>query len=115
MKPIPLQKYFIDYRVLDPELKPAAVRNSKEPILEFAAAGYDADGTMLNGVLNEAFASKGTAPAGENSGIFRGEQEIDLPPGATWLRVAVRDGLTDRTGTIEVTLPLKSGSPNDSQ
>jgi VWFA-related protein len=116
MPPIPLQKFMIDYRVIDPELKRIAAQSGKQPTLEFAAAAYDADGRMVNGTLDRATANA-PAPGQKEAAFFQVAQEIELPLGAAWLRIAVRDTLTDRSGTLEIHLPLKpepasrAGSP----
>jgi VWFA-related protein len=101
-----LQKYFIDYRVIDAKLKSTAAQSGKEPMLEFAAAGYDAQGRMVNGIINDATAAA-PKPGEKEAAMFRVEQEIDLPLEAAWLRIAVRDTVTDRTGAIEIHLPLQ--------
>jgi hypothetical protein len=38
--------------------------------------------------------------------FFRVEQELEVPVGAASLRLAVRDVINDRTGAMEITLPL---------
>ncbi|HUX44230.1 MAG TPA: VWA domain-containing protein [Terracidiphilus sp.] len=112
-KAVKLQRYRIAYGVFDPLLKKLAVQQSRPASLEFAAAAYDADGKLLNSMLNEGLATL-PAEAGSKPGamprpgaLFHGEQELDVPPGAAWLRVAVRDRLSDRTGTLEIRLPLR--------
>ncbi len=107
LPPVKLQRYFIDYQVIDPMLKSSAARAGHPPTLEFAAAGYDSDGLMLNGIANDAVADAGPSTDPKQAGLFRVEQEFYLPPEAVWLRVAVRDIATDRTGTVEIRLPLK--------
>ena len=77
-------------------------------MLEFAAAAYDADGRLLNSMLNQGQAATGTDASGKAGGIFHAQQELEVPPGAAWLRLAVRDVLNNRTGTMEVKLPLRS-------
>jgi VWFA-related protein len=111
LKPLPLvrlQKYRIDYGVIDPELRRLASIPGTQPTIEFAVAAFNAEGLILNCVLNE-----GT-PAGGNNGkaapLFRAEQELEVPEGAAYIRVAVRDMTTNRTGTLEATLPLKPES-----
>ncbi len=52
LAPIDLQKYVIDYRVTDLALKGQA-QNGKTPSFEFAAAAFDADSRMLNGIVND--------------------------------------------------------------
>lgn len=102
--PIPLQRYTIDYLVLDQQ---ATSRNGQ--VLEFAACAYDGDGKMLNGISQNAVRVQ-TAPSGKKGDppLFRAEQTLEVPTTARWLRVAVRDVATDRIGTIELRLPLAS-------
>jgi hypothetical protein len=97
----------IGYGIFDPQLKALAARGGKTATLEFAAAAYDADGRLLNSMLNDGLATAGDDEKGKSGALFHAEQELDVPPGAAWLRVAVRDKLNNRTGTLEVKLPLK--------
>ena len=76
--------------------------------LEFAAAAYDPDGRLLNSMLNEGQAPTGVKPGSKPGALFHAEQELEVPPGAAWIRLAVRDMLDNRTGTMEVQLPLKT-------
>ncbi len=101
--PIPLQKYTIDYLVLDRDAGPAG-----QQILEFAAAAYDAGGKLLNGLSQNAIRTDDRGHAGAKN-TFGAVQTLDVPTTATWLRVGVRDVRTDRIGTIEVPLPLDAG------
>jgi VWFA-related protein len=109
LEPVKLQKYRIDYGVIDPQLKSQAQQKGAQPILEFAAAAYDADGKLLNSELNDGTPAGAGKSDGKSSATFRAEQELNVPPGAASIRVAVRDKATNRTGTLEVTLPLKGG------
>jgi len=108
LTPVKLQKYAINYGVFDPQLKSLAAHGGKPAMLEFAAAAYDADGKLLNSMLNQGQAAAGPDASGKAGGIFHAEQELEVPPGAAWMRLAVRDVLNNRTGTMEVKLPLKS-------
>jgi len=110
LSPVKLQRYLIDYEVFDPHLKEMAARKEKPATLEFAAAAYDADGRLLNSILNEGLASGDIEPGGKSKSLFHGAQELDVPPGAAWIRLAVRNKLDNRTGTLEVRLPLKPDS-----
>jgi len=111
LSPVKLQKYRIDYRVIDSLLKSTAKEKRVPPVLEFAAAAYDADGRMLNSMLNEGVAAA-DAGADSNSGaLFNAIQELEVPPDAAWLRLAIRDKLNNRTGTLELPLPLKAEQP----
>jgi VWFA-related protein len=108
LTPVKLQKYVIDYGVIDPQLKVEAKRTGRPALLEFAVAAYDADGRLLNSKLNEGQASTDSKASGKSSSTFRAEQDIEVPPGAASIRIAVRDKATDRTGALEVELPLKA-------
>jgi hypothetical protein len=107
LKPVKLQKYVIDYDVFDPELKQLAVRKGQTAMLEFAAVAFDADGVLINSILNEGIASTDANPDGKFGSLFLCEQELEVPSRAAYIRIAVRDRLNDRTGTLEVPLPLK--------
>jgi VWFA-related protein len=108
---IDLQRYAIDYRVTDLALK--NLESRKPPAFEFAAAAFDADSRMLNGVVNEATADS-VHPEANKSGIFRVRQQLDVPINAAWIRIGVRDKQTNRMGTLEVQLPLAPESPSPS-
>src|ERR1035438_9366049 len=113
LAPLDVQKYVIDYRVTDLALK-AQAQNGKPPSFEFAVAAFDADSRRLNGIVNNATADTTTARETSKSGIFRVRQELDVPAGAAWIRIGVRDKLTNRMGTLEVQLPLAPEAPNSS-
>jgi len=106
LAPVRLQRYLIDYGVIDPQLKVAARSGGKKAALEFAAAAYDADGRLLNSILNEGLASGETQAGGKSGSLFHAVQELQVPPGAAWIRLAVRNEQDNRTGTLEVKLPL---------
>jgi len=110
---VELQKYLIDYRVTDLALKAQAAQNGKPPSFEFAAAAFDSDSRMLNGIVNDA---TGDASNKEQtkSGVFRVEQEIEVPTKAAWIRIGVRDKHSNRVGTLEVPLPLAPEPPGPS-
>jgi VWFA-related protein len=107
LKPVQLQKYTIDYAVIDAQLKDAARRKGAPATLEFAAAAYDNDGRLLNSMLNQGQASATSSKDVKSEALFHAIQELEVPPGAAWIRLAVRDLLNNRTGTLEVRLPLK--------
>jgi VWFA-related protein len=108
LTPVKLQKYTIDYGVIDPRLKSLATQKGEPATLEFAAAAYDQDGRLLNSVLNEGQAPTGVKPGSKSGALFHAEQQLEVPPGAAWVRMAVRDKLDNRTGTLEIQLPLKT-------
>ncbi len=105
LAPIDLQKYVIDYRVTDLSLKGQA-RNGKAPSFEFAAAAFDSESRMLNGIVNEATGDTSVTSEANKAGVFRVRQQLEVPVQAAWIRIGVRDKLTNRMGTLEVQLPL---------
>jgi VWFA-related protein len=108
LPPIDLQRYAIDYRVTDSALKsPSAPPAS----FEFAAAAFDAESSMLNGVVNNAVGDAKSQQESSKTGVFRVRQELDVPVNATWIRIGVRDKLTNRVGTLEFQLPLAPEPP----
>ena len=67
---------------------------------------------MVNGVVNDAVADNSSGNESSKSGVFRVRQQIDVPVNAAWIRIGVRDKLTNRIGTLEVQLPLVPESPS---
>lgn len=106
---VDLQKYLIDYRVTDSSLKGA--QNGKTPSFEFAAAAFDEESRMLNGIVNEAAGDPSGTSEASKSGVVRVRQEIEVPVHAAWIRIGVRNKLTNRIGTLEVQLPLAPEAP----
>ena len=106
LPPVRLQTYVVDYNVMAP--RPVGGTGSAPPLaLEIAAAAYDADGQMLNGVVDQtSTANSPGSAAAARPGMVRAQQQIDVPVSATSMRVAVRDISTDRIGAMEVALPL---------
>jgi VWFA-related protein len=109
LRPIPLQTYAIDYKVLARQL--GRPDGGPSPALDLAVAAFDDDGKMLNAVVQKAE----TTPAHEGSAnhqtFFTVEERIDVPVTAAWLRFAVRDTSTDHIGAMEVALPLAPEAP----
>lgn len=104
LSPVQLQTYLVDFTVM---AQSKSVGTARPAGFEIAAAAYDADGKMLNGVVaNASTPSPQQNAAGGGKGFYRAEQPIDVPVGATSIRVAVRDVSTDRIGAMEVSLPL---------
>jgi len=104
--PVKLQKYLIDYGVIDLQLR-AIVASTNEPeTLEFAAAAYDSDGRLLNSILNEGIVSGEAQTGAKLAPVAHAMQELEVPQGASWIRLAVRDKEDNRTGALEVRLPL---------
>jgi hypothetical protein len=48
-------------------------------------------------------------------GAYRARQGFDIPTRAAWLRLAVRDVVGNRIGSLEIPLPLAAESPAQSE
>jgi VWFA-related protein len=108
VKPLPsvkIQTYTVDYRVLDPQFR-AQAAGGKQPTLEFAVGAFDGEGKVLNGTVNDGVPEPSTPTSGNKAGLYRVNQTLVVPVSAVSIRVGVRDRLTDRMGTLEVSLPL---------
>jgi len=107
LPPVMLQKYRIGYGIPDAQLKTLTTPEGKPAEIEFAAAAYDADGRLLNSILNQGQVTNGKGKDGKPQAFFHAEQELEVPAGAASIRLAVRDTASNRMGTLEVKLPLK--------
>jgi VWFA-related protein len=114
LAPVDVQKYVIDYRVTDLALKAQAGQSGKTPSFEFAAAAFDSESRMLNGIVNEATGDASAGSEASKSGVVRVRQQLDVPAHAAWIRIGVRDKLSNRIGTLEVQLPLAPEAPSPS-
>ena len=110
LAPIDLQKYVIDYRVTASTLK-SPTQTGKPSAYEFAAAAFDAESRMLNSIVNDA-AGDTSSQEPTKPRVLDARQQFDVPVNATWIRVGVRDKLTNRMGTLEVQLPLAAEPPS---
>lgn len=112
LAPIQLQTYAIDYAVMTQPKAGSSAQSVRPPALEIAAAAYDDEGQLLNGLVENTSPTPPSAAAETSKQrIFRAQQQFDVPLRATSIRVAVRDVSTDRIGAIEVTLPLAPEAP----
>jgi hypothetical protein len=81
LAPVKLQKYLIEYGVFDPQLKALAGDGDKPAKLEFAAAAYDADGRLLNSIIERrAWPRQKPMRERRTGALFHAEQELDVPP-----------------------------------
>lgn len=102
LAPIPLQKHVFNFEIPKRQFK-----NGSALDLEVATAVFDADGRMMNAIVGVAKKDAGEASAtGEASRFYRVEQDLEVPRGAASVRFAVRDTTNDRTGALEIKLPL---------
>lgn len=110
---MPMQLLHIEYSVTDPQLEALVDQSGLPAALEFAAVAYDAEGQILNGVIDDGQLPRRAKEASGNGAGPVIKQDLEVPAGAVWVRLAVRDTSTDRTGTLEIALPLaKEPAPN---
>jgi VWFA-related protein len=101
LPPIPLQRHTFIFEIPKRQFQRESSLN-----LEIAAAAFDADGVMMNAFVRIARKNLDGRPAApELVPFFRVEQELDVPLGATSIRLAVRDITNDHIGTMEINLP----------
>jgi VWFA-related protein len=104
---IKVQHYEIDYSILGRMLDMPPINNGKFGLsLEFAAAAFNGDGLLLNGLSVQV---KQPLSAAEHDSIkvngYRTKLNIALPLDARWMRIAVRDAASGQTGSIEIPAP----------
>jgi VWFA-related protein len=104
MKPIQLQAYTVDYAVMAKQLR---ADGDTDPQFELAAAAYDADGKLLNSIVNTtAISDPAAGGRTATKDVYRVEQQLDAPLDAKFIRFAVRDTRTGKVGAMEIPLPL---------
>jgi VWFA-related protein len=106
LKP-PVERYWIEYTADMHQVSAEVDANGLyRATIEFMAIAYDRDGKVVN-AGRRAF-RLGMPPAKYDEILQNGysvRNDLDLPPGDFWLRLAVHDVAADRVGSIEV--PLK--------
>ena len=108
-----IKRYWIDYAT---DLHQVSVIVGSDGLfhcsVEFATIAYDRDGKILN-VANRAF-KLNLQSAQYNQIMQTGlplHQELDVPVGEVYLRIAVHDLSTDRIGSVEIPLRVQEKSP----
>ena len=108
-----VKRYWIDYAT---DLHQVSVIVGSNGLfhcsVEFAAIAYDRDGKILN-VANRTF-KLNLQSAQYNQIMQTGlplHQELDVPIGEVYLRIAVHDLSTDRIGSVEIPLRVLDKSP----
>jgi VWFA-related protein len=111
LKP-PVRRYFVDLSIDPHRLTWSALpANGAHSEIEVTMVAWDADGQRVN-FTDHALGVNLTADQSvkvARSGLPLHE-EIDLPAGEIYLRVAVRDMVRDRIGSMEIPLRVPKGS-----
>ena len=113
LPPVMMQRYVIEYGLVPKQLDlPVESTGLHRSSLEFGVISYDADGKKLNGIDSKI---DDTIPATRFAHLddtgYRVIQTVAVPVTAASLRLAVRDALTNRVGSLEVQLPLAKSPP----
>lgn len=103
-----VQHYGVDLALIGRQLDmPATAHGNYLTSMRFGLAGYTSDGELLNGT--EVTVKNAVSPAVyqkiESDG-YHASMMFPVPVDATSLRIAVRDEIGNRVGTMEVPLPL---------
>jgi hypothetical protein len=106
--PVQMQQYAIQYGVLAKQLGlPRSANGDYLSDLSMAALAFNAEGETLYGTKTEL---KDDIPASKIGGIrengFRAMQTFFIPAETTVIRLVVCDEYSERTGSMEVRLPL---------
>jgi VWFA-related protein len=114
MVPQSVQHYDINFAILGKELQmPSAGGEQFATDMRFALAAYTPDGTLLNGTE---ISVKNSIPAAQREKIesegYHASMVFTVPEGAATVRIAVRDDIGKRLGTMEVPLPLSQTRVN---
>lgn len=103
-----IQRYLVDYSIqssrISFETSPDSMRHAR---LEFLFGAYDSESRTMFGdrsPTQRTFSLEKTDDL--QKGTFQVQQLIEIPTGTAWLRLAVRDVIGDRLGSIEIPLPL---------
>ena len=109
----PVKRYWIDYAAdMHPVARIAGSDGLHHLSIEFVAIAYDHDGKVLN-VANRAFNLN--LQSAQYAQIMQSglplHQEIDIPTGEIYLRLAVHDLSSGRIGSVEIPLQVPAKTP----
>ena len=114
---VQIQRYLIDYLFPDSGFSLETSPDGKlRGSLEFLFGAYDADDRTMFGARTpdkRTYTPKSTEEI--QKGGYRVHQVIEIPSGAAGLRLAVRDAVGDRLGSLEIPLPLAPERVNAKQ
>jgi hypothetical protein len=114
LKDKPLTRYDILYAVPSRELTFANSPDgaTQKLSLAFDIAAYDGEGKLVTS-LSQTVARTLTTDQTQQlaKGPFRFTQQIDLPVGLHFLRLGIRDGNSNKIGTLEIPLTVPKTVP----
>jgi VWFA-related protein len=109
----PLTRYAVDFAISTRDLDLAATPDGMHHgNIEVTLVAYDHDGHTLNWIVRSMDMSlKPQLYAAFQQGGVQLHEEIDVPKGEVYLRTGVYDRATDKAGTLEIPLGVKSSGP----
>jgi hypothetical protein len=112
----PLVRYDVQYLVPSRQITFAeGPGGTRKCSLALDIAAYDVYGKLITGLSQTISSAPLTAEQYQKflQKPFQPFQQIDLPPGETFLRVGVLDSVSDKVGTLEIplTVPKKLARP----
>lgn len=106
---VKMQKLALDFSLLQKQMTylidSGGVRHGS---LSFLYATYDTDSNLL--YRSSSFADQTFLPEQSiqsRADTYLAEQILEIPANSAWLRIAVRDAMDGRIGSLEISLPLK--------
>ncbi|MGE5055886.1 MAG: VWA domain-containing protein [Acidobacteriota bacterium] len=105
---VEVQHYIVDYTINGSELRFLPLENSKyRNTLTVMATSFNREGRMLTGVSSLGTRELTAAEfAKVAEGRFGVQSEIDVPLEATSIRLGLQDQMSNRLGTVEISLPV---------
>ena len=106
---VKMQKYELDFSLLQKQISFLIGSDGiRLGTLDFLYAAYDVDNNLLYHATSSVNETVTPDQAGQaRSGMYLARQSLDIPANTSWLRIAVRDGVDGRAGSLEVALPLR--------
>jgi hypothetical protein len=103
-----VQRYAIEYSVQGSELHFSTLPNgSYHSALSLMVASFGKDGAMITGMVRHGASDlEPGAYQKVSTNDFRVHQEVEIPVQATSIRLGVQDDLTNRLGTVDISLPI---------
>jgi hypothetical protein len=114
LKGKPLVRYDFNYSFPARELTfTPGPDGTRTMAVDFDVVAYDVYGTKITALsqtLRKSFTPEQYAQFVK--GAFRPTQQLDIPPGETFLRIGILDEATDKVGTMEIPMTVKKTAAN---
>ncbi|HEV2196690.1 MAG TPA: VWA domain-containing protein [Candidatus Acidoferrum sp.] len=107
-----IQVYLIDYAIRGSQISfETSADGTNHAKFEFLFGAYDAENRTMFGDRSPVEKTYSLDKIDDTQrGAYHVQQLLEVPSGAAWLRLAVRDVIGNHLGSIEIPLPLGDGS-----